>query len=104
MKFSSPFSGSSGGKGKELVGTASSSSRSIVLPCEFKEEEEELEWKRGLPPGVKFVPSQEEFIYYLLKKVCTGRIDFDGVIRDIDLYKYEPEDLKGMYHYSLRRT
>lgn len=102
MKSSSPFSGSSGSKGKELVGTASSSSRSIVLPCEIKEEEQE--WKRGLPPGVKFVPSQEEFTYYLLKKVCTGSIDFGGVIRDIDLYKYEPEDLKGMYHYCLRRT
>ena len=48
--------------------------------------------------------SQEEFIYYLLRKVCTGRIDFGGVIGDIDLYKYEPEDLKGMYHYCLRRT
>ena len=51
MKSSSPFSGSSGSKGKELVGTASSSSRSIVLPCKIKEEE--LEWKRGLPPHRK---------------------------------------------------
>ncbi|KAK8587542.1 hypothetical protein V6N13_086523 [Hibiscus sabdariffa] len=48
-----------------------------------------------VPPGFRFHPTEEELVgYYLRKKVASQKIDLD-VIRDIDLYRMEPWDLKG---------
>ncbi|PKA48425.1 NAC domain-containing protein 7 [Apostasia shenzhenica] len=48
-----------------------------------------------VPPGFRFHPTDEELVdYYLKKKVESRRIDVD-VIKDIDLYKIEPWDLRG---------
>ncbi|KAL4355347.1 hypothetical protein GQ457_06G036080 [Hibiscus cannabinus] len=47
-----------------------------------------------VPPGFRFHPTEEELVgYYLRKKVASQKIDLD-VIRDIDLYRMEPWDLK----------
>ncbi|KAI3722851.1 hypothetical protein L2E82_33993 [Cichorium intybus] len=47
-----------------------------------------------VPPGFRFHPTDEELVgYYLRKKVVSQKIDLD-VIRDIDLYRIEPWDLK----------
>ncbi|KAJ4784082.1 hypothetical protein LUZ62_035328 [Rhynchospora pubera] len=47
-----------------------------------------------IPPGFRFHPTDEELVgYYLRKKVASQKIDLD-VIRDIDLYRIEPWDLK----------
>ncbi|KAG6576798.1 NAC domain-containing protein 7, partial [Cucurbita argyrosperma subsp. sororia] len=47
-----------------------------------------------VPPGFRFHPTDEELVdYYLRKKICSRRIDLD-VIKDVDLYKIEPWDLK----------
>ncbi|KAL8196313.1 hypothetical protein R6Q57_025313 [Mikania cordata] len=47
-----------------------------------------------VPPGFRFHPTEEELLhYYLRKKVASERIDLD-VIRDIDLNKLEPWDIK----------
>ncbi|XVE87404.1 hypothetical protein DITRI_Ditri18aG0114700 [Diplodiscus trichospermus] len=47
-----------------------------------------------VPPGFRFHPTDEELVgYYLRKKVASQKIDLD-VIRDIDLYRIEPWDLK----------
>jgi No apical meristem (NAM) protein len=49
-----------------------------------------------IPPGFRFHPTDEELVgYYLRKKVASQKIDLD-VIRDIDLYRIEPWDLKGL--------
>ncbi|KAE8694009.1 NAC domain-containing protein 37 [Hibiscus syriacus] len=49
-----------------------------------------------VPPGFRFHPTDEELVgYYLRKKVAAQKIDLD-VIRDIDLYRIEPWDLKEM--------
>ncbi|KAI4331396.1 hypothetical protein MLD38_029586 [Melastoma candidum] len=47
-----------------------------------------------VPPGFRFHPTDEELVgYYLRKKVASQKIDLD-VIKDIDLYRIEPWDLK----------
>lgn len=48
-----------------------------------------------VPPGFRFHPTDEELLYYYLrKKVSYEAIDLD-VIREVDLNKLEPWDLKG---------
>ncbi|KAK8674107.1 hypothetical protein V6N13_112405 [Hibiscus sabdariffa] len=48
----------------------------------------------SVPPGFRFHPTDEELVgYYLRKKVASQKIDLD-VIRDIDLYRIEPWDLR----------
>ncbi|KAK9152553.1 hypothetical protein Sjap_000033 [Stephania japonica] len=48
----------------------------------------------SVPPGFRFHPTEEELVYYYLrKKVAYESIDLD-VIRDVDLNKLEPWDLK----------
>ncbi|CAI9112766.1 OLC1v1013257C1 [Oldenlandia corymbosa var. corymbosa] len=48
----------------------------------------------GVPPGFRFHPTDEELLYYYLrKKVSYEPIDLD-VIREVDLNKLEPWDLK----------
>ncbi|GAB4858106.1 hypothetical protein Ancab_016008 [Ancistrocladus abbreviatus] len=47
-----------------------------------------------VPPGFRFHPTEEELLYYYLKKkVASQKIDLD-VIRDIDLNKLEPWDIQ----------
>ncbi|KAK4491871.1 hypothetical protein RD792_002651 [Penstemon davidsonii] len=47
-----------------------------------------------VPPGFRFHPTEEELLYYYLrKKVSYEPIDLD-VIREVDLNKLEPWDLK----------
>ena len=54
-----------------------------------------------VPPGFRFHPTDEELLYYYLrKKVSYEAIDLD-VIREVDLNKLEPWDLKGNYITSL---
>jgi len=51
-----------------------------------------------VPPGFRFHPTDEELLYYYLrKKVSYEAIDLD-VIREVDLNKLEPWDLKGIYN------
>ncbi|KAL5732024.1 hypothetical protein ACHQM5_004690 [Ranunculus cassubicifolius] len=48
----------------------------------------------AVPPGFRFHPTDEELLcYYLKKKVAYEVIDLD-VIRDVDLNRLEPWDLK----------
>lgn len=51
-----------------------------------------------VPPGFRFHPTDEELLYYYLrKKVSYEAIDLD-VIREVDLNKLEPWDLKGQWN------
>ncbi|GAA0138830.1 hypothetical protein Leryth_001842 [Lithospermum erythrorhizon] len=52
------------------------------------------EGQLSVPPGFRFHPTDEELLYYYLrKKVSYEPIDLD-VIREVDLNKLEPWDLK----------
>lgn len=55
---------------------------------------------KRFPPGFRFHPTDEELVlYYLKKKICKRKQRFD-VIREIDFYKWDPEELPGtIFHY-----
>ncbi|KAJ4844468.1 hypothetical protein Tsubulata_006055 [Turnera subulata] len=47
------------------------------------------------PPGFRFHPTDEELVlYYLKRKMCRKRLKLD-IIRETDVYKWDPEDLPG---------
>jgi hypothetical protein len=54
-----------------------------------------------LPPGFRFHPTDEELVAHYLKRKATGRSLEEGVIAEIDLYKFEPSELPGMLPLSL---
>ncbi|KAL0560813.1 hypothetical protein IC582_001227 [Cucumis melo] len=48
------------------------------------------------PPGFRFHPTDDELIlYYLKRKICGRKIKLD-VVADIDVYKWDPEELPGL--------
>lgn len=47
------------------------------------------------PPGFRFHPTDEELVLYYLKfKICKRKLKLD-IIRETDVYKWEPEELPG---------
>lgn len=53
------------------------------------------EWKKQLPQGVKFKPTDEELNLYLRIKCSNGEI-LPGIINELDIYKYDPKELSGI--------
>nr|WLO57468.1 NAC transcription factor 9 [Rheum palmatum] len=48
------------------------------------------------PPGFRFHPTDEELVlYYLKRKICRRKLKLD-VIREVDVYKWDPEELPGL--------
>ena len=53
--------------------------------------------KTSLPPGFRFHPTDEElFMFYLKRKVMGKKIPPD-VITVLDIYKFVPQDLPGIF-------
>lgn len=52
--------------------------------------------RSNLPPGFRFHPTDEELLVHYLKKKVSGRRVYDSVIGEIEIYKFEPQDLPGM--------
>ncbi|KAJ0920830.1 putative transcription factor NAM family [Helianthus annuus] len=47
------------------------------------------------PPGFRFHPTDEELVlYYLKRKICRRSVKLD-IIADVDVYKWDPEELPG---------
>lgn len=47
-------------------------------------------------PGFRFHPTDEELVmYYLKRKMCGKKLNLD-VIRETDVYKWDPEELPGI--------
>lgn len=50
---------------------------------------------KAWPPGFRFHPTDEELVlYYLKRKICRRRLRLD-IIRELDVYKWDPEELPG---------
>ena len=54
-----------------------------------------------LPPGFRFHPTDEELVAHYLKRKATGRSLEEGIIAEIDIYKFEPSELPSMPSLSL---
>ena len=50
----------------------------------------------ALPPGFRFHPTDEELVVHYLKRKATGRSLEEGIIAEIDIYRFEPTELPGM--------
>lgn len=52
-------------------------------------------------PGFRFHPTDEELVmYYLKRKICGKKLKL-GVIRETDVYKWDPEELPGILFCSV---
>lgn len=52
-----------------------------------------------LPPGFRFHPTDEELVvHYLKKKIASAPLPVT-IIAEIDLYKFDPWELPGIYKY-----
>ncbi|KAF9598678.1 hypothetical protein IFM89_029928 [Coptis chinensis] len=62
-------------------------------------EREEIERKKlwaTLPPGFRFHPTDEELVLYYLKRKISDQTCLNlAIIAEIDLYKWDPEELPG---------
>lgn len=55
----------------------------------------------GWPPGFRFHPTDEELVlYYLKRRICRRRLKLN-IIAEIDVYKWDPEELPGSYFLSM---
>ncbi|XP_075489227.1 protein SOMBRERO-like isoform X1 [Primulina tabacum] len=65
-----------------------------TLTCRYNQNMMRGNGELSVPPGFRFHPTDEELLYYYLrKKVSYEPIDLD-IIREVDLNKLEPWDLK----------
>ncbi|XP_071701880.1 NAC domain-containing protein 17-like [Rutidosis leptorrhynchoides] len=51
---------------------------------------------KSFPPGFRFHPTDEELVlYYLKRKICRRSVKLD-IIGEVDVYKWDPEELPGL--------
>ncbi|KAI3672360.1 hypothetical protein L6452_38444 [Arctium lappa] len=51
--------------------------------------------QKFFPPGFRFHPTDEELVlYYLKRKICRRSLKLD-IIGEVDVYKWDPEELPG---------
>lgn len=50
-----------------------------------------------LPPGFRFHPTDEELIVYYLCNQATSKPCPASIIPEVDLYKFDPWELPGIY-------
>lgn len=51
----------------------------------------------ALPPGFRFHPTDEELIHHYLKKKVASMPFPVSIIADVDIYKFDPWDLPGLF-------
>lgn len=50
-----------------------------------------------LPPGFRFHPTDEELVVHYLKKKANSAPLPVAIIAEVDLYKFDPWELPGIY-------
>lgn len=50
-----------------------------------------------LPPGFRFHPTDEELVVHYLKKKAASAPLPVSIIAEVDLYKFDPWELPGIY-------
>ena len=51
-----------------------------------------------LPPGFRFHPTDDELVNHYLCKKCAAQSIAVPIIKEIDLYKFDPWQLPGTIH------
>lgn len=62
--------------------------------------DEQQQQQLELPPGFRFHPTDEELVNHYLCRKCASQPLAVPIIREIDLYKFDPWQLPGMSIYS----
>jgi len=52
-----------------------------------------------LPPGFRFHPTDEELVNHYLCRKCAGQPIAVPVIKEVDLYKFDPWQLPGSFSF-----
>lgn len=50
-----------------------------------------------LPPGFRFHPTDDELVNHYLCRKCAGQAIAVPIIAEIDLYKFDPWQLPGLF-------
>jgi len=67
---------------------------------EFWEEEKRMKGELELPPGFRFHPTDDELVNHYLCRKCAGQPIAAPIIKEIDLYKFDPWQLPGPFNFS----
>jgi hypothetical protein len=60
-----------------------------------EEEETRMQGELELPPGFRFHPTDEELVNNYLCRKCAGQSISVPVVKEVDLYKFDPWQLPG---------
>lgn len=63
------------------------------------DDNDEYGWKKSLSPGIHFYPTDVELITKYLKRKAQNLKICAGIINDLDIYNYHPQELKGIPSY-----
>ena len=66
-------------------------------------ESEEEKAEEGMLPGFRFHPTDEELVGFYLKRKVQKRAVSIELIRQLDIYKYDPWDLPSKFSSLSRR-
>lgn len=73
----------------------------VMMRTSEEEDDDDKDDQRGMLPGFRFHPTDEELVgFYLTSKVQKKTLRIE-LIKNIDIYKYDPWDLPSNYYPSL---
>ena len=67
----------------------------MIRSMEANKEDDQL-----LLPGFRFHPTDEELLSFYLRKKIENKLTTIELIKQIDIYKYDPWDLASMQFYT----
>jgi hypothetical protein len=67
----------------------------VVLTQRTRTQETRMQGELELPPGFRFHPTDEELVNHYLCRKCAGQSISVPVVKEVDLYKFDPWQLPG---------